>query len=828
MKKILSIVVLLLFTAAALFAVLLILKPGASFLQLRQKFYAADFKPYDRHDFYLPLDINVRIFPPSGMLLFEDGERLEKTPPARVINRGRGRYAILDDNDGQFNLVFSPTGNDDPSSNGRQYTLLFKPVFFNRTAGISLLVLLGLGLAWFLWFVIRQPAGRETLLSNPVAILDLWNEFLTDAVPRVINPVTNREPAYQSRLEPWILLVLLTIGASFTYMFMEWIFFVTKHSFMDLMGWGEKIEILLTSSFGLTLSGLLLVLVFAALDWLTSRFRRVWVFIFGASLVPTLILGALALILVDNFTYTIFNFGIVSSDGVVRFLYGLGFIFICIYINRWTLGLLGMRSESPALFQVPRFITITSLALCLLSAVVSISLIVSGYQNSALQLSGTRQASLAASSQPNIILIGSDGLNASHMSLYGYERNTTPVLSQLAETSLLAENAFSNASNSEGSVISILTGKSPAQTRVLYPPNILEGADSIEHLPGILRDEGYISIEMGVPHYVDAFKANLLEGFSVVNEREIEEKQGVRLARRLGLGNASYFVSLLSERIIDRTGHIFFIHNMNNPFTAVTQTPDIQHDSDQMEQLSALIQESESPFFAHVHLMGTHGPQFDPQEKKFSSGKSQEEEWDIDFYDDSILIFDGYMGELLDVLEQQGEIDNTILIVYSDHPMQFNVRWRMPLLFHFPDDQYAGRVKANVQNLDIAPTILDYLGIEQPEWMEGQSLINEIIGDDRLIFSSGTNKLARGEESRWEIESAQVKAPFYQFSFFNLINCHKWYWFDLTTLTWESGEVPGHTRPCSDEDLLTLEEIERALAAYLTANRFDISTLPFE
>ena len=92
-----------------------------------------------------------------------------------------------------------------------------------------------------------------------------------------------------------------------------------------------------------------------------------------------------------------------------------------------------------------------------------------------------------ADNLPNIILLGSDGLNADNMSVYGYDKDTTPRLRELAQTSLVAENAFTNAGNTAGSVVSILSGKLPTQTRVLYPPDILTDLAAFQHLPGILK-----------------------------------------------------------------------------------------------------------------------------------------------------------------------------------------------------------------------------------------------------------------------------------------------------------------------------------------------------
>jgi hypothetical protein len=428
--------------------------------------------------------------------------------------------------------------------------------------------------------------------------------------------------------------------------------------------------------------------------------------------------------------------------------------------------------------------------------------------------------------RPNIILIGSDGLNATNMSLYGYERDTTPVLKELSNSSLLAENAFANSSNSTGSTTSMLTGKPPAQTRVLQLPNILQGDGVSQHLPGILRNAGYYTAELGVPHYIDANEVNLLDAFAEVNGRAQEESQAARFTRKMGFGNSLYFASLMSERITERLNHIFFIREMVNPFSLVTQPVKIQRDEDQVNRIIELIRDTEQPLFVYAHLMGTHGPRFAVEQQKFSLGGARNENWDIDFYDDSILTFDSHIGRLLAELEKSGEMDNTLLIIYSDHPMHYNVRWRIPLLMHFPNDEFSDTIRTNVQNLDIPPTILDYLGIDQPEWMQGHSLLQEDRPDNELIFSTGTKLTTRNEQKMWVVDSANVKPPFYQFSFFNIVNCHKWYWLDFTSLTWDSGDVPEHTAPCSDEQLLTQDQIYKALLEHLSVNGFDISTIP--
>jgi arylsulfatase A-like enzyme len=487
---------------------------------------------------------------------------------------------------------------------------------------------------------------------------------------------------------------------------------------------------------------------------------------------------------------------------------------------------MGLRGEPRPPLRIPRLIIPVVVGVLLLSAGLTISLF---RQNSGINTQAANRPGETnqMTRRPNILLIGSDGVNATNLSLYGYERDTTPVLRELANTSLVAENAFANSANSTGSITSMLTGKSPAQTRVLYPPNILNGSDAFQHLPGILRNEGYHNAQFAISHYIDADKVNLLDGFDTINGQTKEESKLARAARAAGLGVTPYFASLMIERITDRALHISYIRDMENPFTIITQPVNMAHDNEKINQLTELLQESESPVFAHVHLMGTHGPRFLPNHKVFSSGITQNEDWMLDFYDDSILDFDSYIDKLVANLEQSDDLNNTILIIYSDHPVQYNVRLRVPLLIRFPNGEYAGRITSNVQNLDIPPTILDYLGMSQPDWMAGHSLLEEDLPQNKLIFSSWTTYLGRVEEGHWAIELSRIEPPFYHFSFVIVFNCHKWYWFDLINQALDSGEVHGHTMPCTEENLLTMDQIEEGLAEYLFTNGFDISTLAF-
>ncbi len=101
----------------------------------------------------------------------------------------------------------------------------------------------------------------------------------------------------------------------------------------------------------------------------------------------------------------------------------------------------------------------------------------------------------------------------------------------------------------------------------------------------------------------------------------------------------------------------------------------------------------------------------------------------------TVLAVDENIGRVLDYLEEQGELDNTIVVYTSDQGFflgehgWFDKRFmyeesqRMPLVIRYPKSIQAGSVStALTMNVDFAPTFLDMAGIEVPEDMQGTSL----------------------------------------------------------------------------------------------------------
>ncbi len=92
------------------------------------------------------------------------------------------------------------------------------------------------------------------------------------------------------------------------------------------------------------------------------------------------------------------------------------------------------------------------------------------------------------STRPNLILISLDCLRADHLGSYGYERDTTPRLDQLASRSTVFETAISASSFTHPTHMTMLTGLPPS----IHGVSRWQKPDSsLEYLPELLSTAGY-------------------------------------------------------------------------------------------------------------------------------------------------------------------------------------------------------------------------------------------------------------------------------------------------------------------------------------------------
>jgi arylsulfatase A-like enzyme len=792
LKRIIQIIFGFVYLAALIFSLVVQIKPGSSFFynksQIQTQNLIQDGNAYDYQ-----FNVNTHIYDPGTILFLEDQKGLFLSTLGSINNGDKGSFALKDIGAGQITIQFVPTTLSNPATNGHTYRIYIRPYLLSSNWGsILFLIMLLLVLISFKLLRPSNPQKREEPLVDPSTAVKNWSGLWAIAAGKA---KSYTKPPLSLLVQAVVNIVLL----AFLYIFMEWLFFVTKSSFMDMLGTGEKIKILLITGLAAALLFFLTLPVMFLLDVILTPFFssfRKYVFYIPAAFLAS----CLCLILIDNFTYTIFNFGIVSSKTLIRDLYAIAFAGMFIYILR-KMAAATKPDLKPGIYRLNYIAAVILFAL---------SCILAGFtfkpQQSDLSQSGHNSN---IKSKPNILLLGTDGLNAKSMSAYGYERETTPFIDELAKTSLLSENNFTNAYVSMGSDTSTLTSKLPFTTHVLNPPDTLKGEGEFQSLPGLLKMNGYRTVSLGVPYFVDANTINFQNAFNDVNCQENPPDLPLSAS---SYGNEIYLMTTIEGRIGDRLKHIFFIQNMQDIMLAVKQA-----DSEKITDVQRLdclhsyldhAKQTDQPLFAHIHLMGTHGFSFDPTHQVFSKGEKQNGNWMTDFYDDSILDFDTQVQELVQYLKNNDQWNNTILILYTDHGEKWTTRYRIPLIIHFPKDQHTGTISENTQNIDIAPTMLDYLGIQIPDWMEGSSLFRKL--DANRLIIAGFKYQAENE-----ISTVIPKPPFYQFSHVSVIQCQNWYNFDLEDKSLTSGVVVSYVNPCSANTLDSQEVIRGKVSQVL-------------
>ena len=612
-------------------------------------------------------------------------------------------------------------------------------------------------------------------------------------------------------------LAVIALLVGFGYVLLEWLFFATKPSFMSSLSWAEKLQLLLAAS----LPSMMAVLIpCLAASLLARAIRWRWLslgFLALAVMIPALVLTILGTLMLDNFTLTVFDFGIRDAFGYRRWLYAPVFILLFIVAFRWIWNRVRRRSvwsKSPA--------TIAAVAL-LLTAGGAVGLSIPRTETFRTDIAtGEGQGAL-----PNIIILGSDGVGARNTTLYGYERQTTPFLNELGKHSLVCDNAFANASHTGASLVSMLTGKLPTETRVIYPPDILHGKDAYQHLPAILRQLGYRSIQISMRHYADVFDLNMRNSFDSVNSRSLDAGTLPPLLVALFGQDSCFLWTRMADRVESRVLHLVGVQPMTDVFAEVAQTTTkvSQTDRHRMKELIDFIDSTPAPFFAQVHLMKTHPGRYHPSERHFSH--EGEDSTLVDAYDDCILGFDGMLRQLVDVLRTKGLYDRTILVIYSDHGPLFATNVRVPLLFHFPGDGHSGHIRSNAQLTDVAPTLLDYLGLDQPDWMSGSSLLEGEPERTRPIFSvfrlSGSEVRDKG---LWWMDSGQLSPPFFSLGRVTVVTCNEWLALRLSDGVEQGGLIDGHSAPCRPDELPGPRGERSIIIEHLRSVGYDFSSLP--
>lgn len=336
---------------------------------------------------------------------------------------------------------------------------------------------------------------------------------------------------------------------------------------------------------------------------------------------------------------------------------------------------------------------------------------------------------------PNVVLVLVDTLRADHLSLYGYGRPTSPRLEALARSAAVFSDARAQAPCTFPSANSILTGE--------YPQAFLGQADGALGIPSEKRSLAEILAARG-------YRTAAISASPIVRKSPSRFNPGGGFDRGFGQFEESCLWGS----------------------AACVNAAALQ----QVEQGAA-------PFFLYLHYLDPHGPYRppaghprafappdytggegvaagdpNPLAKALEAGQAPSPA-DVAhlaaLYDDEIAYFDARFGELVDDLAARGVLDHTLLVLLADHGEEFldhghlkhchtlfDSEIRTPLLIRPPGGLPGGRrIAGGAANLDVVPTILDYLEMA-PAGLPGTSLRPRIEGagpvdeEERPVFAA--------------------------------------------------------------------------------------------
>jgi arylsulfatase A-like enzyme len=295
----------------------------------------------------------------------------------------------------------------------------------------------------------------------------------------------------------------------------------------------------------------------------------------------------------------------------------------------------------------------------------------------------------------NVLFILVDTLRAERLGSYGYERDTSPVLDELARSGVRFGRHLAQSSWTKASMASIWTGLNPVRTGITRYDHVLPEA---ARMPAeILHEAGFQTIGL----YRNGWVAPTF-GFD----------QGFDVYQRPG-------ASPLPPNV-----------RRENPTLSERGT-----DEGLVEAAVEFLRVSgRQRWFLYLHLMDLHEYVYDQESALFGSSYS-------DIYDNSIRWTDGTIAVLLEYLSEMGHLENTLIVIGSDHGEAFLERGfegharrvyrestEVPFLLSFPFRLDPGIVVAGrSRNVDIWPTILDLLGIDSPAEIDGRSLLPDVL-----------------------------------------------------------------------------------------------------
>jgi arylsulfatase A-like enzyme len=393
-------------------------------------------------------------------------------------------------------------------------------------------------------------------------------------------------------------------------------------------------------------------------------------------------------------------------------------------------------------------------------------------------------SSLQAEGQKNVIVVVFDAFSASNISLYGYQRETTPNLARLAERAVVYHNHYAGGNFTTPGTASLLTGTLPWTNRAIKYFNKVEKSFIEKNIFSAFQDHYRLAYthnpvaNVFLKQFQDKIDDHIplgrlfLSNDDMINamfekDEDIATVSWVRAMKKREEGYSySLFLSHLYEAYRESQ-----IANVREQFPS--GLPHIATDNyyileDAINWLRDNLGAVPKPFMGYFHLLPPHTPYkthrdfsgrfkndgWEPVSKPFNwiFGKDglEEEFRKRTWYDEFILYVDREFARLFNYLEDSGLLEDTWVVLTSDHgemfergiighgsPVMYEPVVRIPLMIFEPGRKERIDIHTPTSAIDLLPTITHVAGQPGPEWTEGLVMppyASKDPGEDRSIY----------------------------------------------------------------------------------------------
>ncbi len=374
--------------------------------------------------------------------------------------------------------------------------------------------------------------------------------------------------------------------------------------------------------------------------------------------------------------------------------------------------------------------------------------------------------------RPNIIFIVIDALRPKNLGCYGYVKPTSPNIDRLAKEGLLFKDAYSCTNATDPSLTAIFSGKFCRSHGIMKHGALLQSAEvqaflkSTQTLPEILKLNGYRTLA------IDWLGRWHTKGYDYYSG--ILRTAGQWGGQRLTYGQTREYAMNMAK-----TGLTRYVSSIKSKISTLGKQPKIKPRTETYGDATAVTQKAKeiirenlnNNFFLFVHYWDTHFPYNNPvsvEETPVTLGRDGKEQLEkikhkdkmkqisllggvektLDMYDGAITFVDQEIGNLIEALRQWGILENTLIIVTADHGESltehgiyfahnglYQVTLHVPLIFKYAGLPNGKVVTGFVQHTDVAPTILDILGIGNGPDHDGKSLLPLIYDNKQLSLA---------------------------------------------------------------------------------------------